>query len=182
MENIKQLSIYEEILNCETIRADIKGYDERILTDPNRGHWDLWNKSNENKFHLKLNEEVMARNPIIDIKEDGVIGIDFGTKSTIVVYQENNVHTLPMRVGVGKYSKKIEDKHYENPTVMEFINIEKFLSDYNGKVGRPNTEWEDLNVSHTAFNSLMAISSEHYNSFFNELKQWAGDKGRKILN
>lgn len=180
VEDIKQLGIYERILNCETIRADIEGYDERILTDPNRGHWDLWNESSKEGFYLKLNHDVMARNPILDIKEDGVIGIDFGTKSTIVVYQENNVHTLPMRVGVGKYSKKIEEKHYENPTVMEFINIEKFLSDYKSKEGRPNTEWEDLTVSHTAFNSLMASSSEHYYSFFNELKQWAGDKDRNI--
>lgn len=178
VDDILGKEIYKDILNCETVRADIEAYDEKILTDPNRGHWDLWEE--KDGFHLKLNEKIMARNPILDVKEDGVIGIDFGTKSTIVVYQENNVHTLPMRVGMGKYSKKIESKHYENPTVMEFINIEKFLSDYKAKKGRPSTEWEDLTISHTAFNSLMASSSEHYYSFFNELKQWAGNNNKNI--
>ena len=30
------------LLNCDNERADLDPYDENILFDPNRGHWDLW--------------------------------------------------------------------------------------------------------------------------------------------
>ena len=39
MEDIKN-----KLLCCEKMRADIEPYEEKILTDPNRGHWDLWEK------------------------------------------------------------------------------------------------------------------------------------------
>jgi len=184
VSDISSLSIMDKLLYCEKTRADIESYDEKILSDPNRGHWDLWEEETEEREKLSISIEIagdlMGRNPLSDIKDDGVIGIDFGTKSTIVVYQEDNDHTLPMRVGMGHYSKKIESKHYENPTVMEFIDIESFLQKYNEKEGRPGTIWEDLTVSHTAFNSLMESNSENYYSFLSELKQWAGDKRRQI--
>lgn len=181
--DITKSKMFESLLNCEAVRADIDPYDERILEDPNRGHWDLWEENSENskeKITASFEKGLIARNPIEDIKEDGIIGIDFGTKSTVVVYQENREHTLPMRVGMGKYSKKVEVKHYENPTVMEFIDLEGFLNSYKKKNGRPRTLWEDLTVSHTAFNSLMASSSENYYSFLSDLKQWAGDSNRHL--
>lgn len=181
--DITKSKMFNNLLNCETVRADIEPYDEKILEDPNRGHWDLWNENSgdfEENITVSFEKGFIARNPIEDIKEDGIIGIDFGTKSTVVVYQEDREHTLPMRVGMGKYSKKIEAKHYENPTVMEFIDLASFLKSYKNKEGRPNTLWEDLTVSHTAFNSLMASSSENYYSFLSDLKQWAGDSNRNL--
>ena len=30
------------LLNCDADRAGLDPYDENILFDPNRGHWDLW--------------------------------------------------------------------------------------------------------------------------------------------
>lgn len=173
--------IYDRLLNCEKKRADIESYDEKMLTDPNRGHWDLWeSQEDENKIKVELHQELIAKNPKSDIKEDGIIGIDFGTKSTVVVHQENSEYTMPMRVGVGHFSKKTAAKHYENPTVMEFINLEHFIEHYQMKKGRPDTSWEDITVSHTAFNSLMESKSEHYYSILSDLKQWAGDKKRQI--
>ncbi|MBU9712740.1 hypothetical protein [Evansella tamaricis] len=172
---------YDKLLNCERYRADIETYDEKMLTDPNRGHWDLWEeKDSRETVTIPLTNAIISRNPAADIRQDGVIGIDFGTKSTVVVYQENSEHTLPMRVGLGHFSKKVEPKHYENPTVMEFIDLDSFLNQYQLKPGRPNTSWEDITVSHTAFNSLMQSSSEHYYSVISDIKQWAGDKRRQI--
>ena len=37
-------SIAKPLLEVEHERADIDPYDSNILIDPNRGHWDLWNK------------------------------------------------------------------------------------------------------------------------------------------
>jgi len=174
-------SMQKKLLVCDNIRADIESYDEKILTDPNRGHWDLWMDGQNNKdMPINVDVDFWARDPIADIKKHGIIGIDFGTKSTVVVFQDGNENTLPMRIGIGQYSKNPEKHHYENPTVIEFINIKNFLSAYGSKIGRPDTLWEDVTISHTAFNKLKDSSSEGYNSFFYELKQWAGDKKRMI--
>lgn len=173
----------DKLLNCDKVRADIEAYDEKILTDPNRGHWDLWEIESPHfngELYWEMSEPFMARNPISDIREDGVIGIDFGTKSTVVVFQENSEHTMPMRIGTGHLSKKIEPSHYENPTVMEIIDFEDFINRYESKIGRPDTLWEDLTTSHTAFGSFLNSSSKDYYSYLYELKQWAGDKNRQI--
>ncbi|MET1029832.1 biotin/lipoyl-containing protein [Domibacillus tundrae] len=174
---IDSKSFFEKLLNSEKVRADIDTYDEKMLTDPNRGHWDLWPVLNEEKpLTIKLNNEIMARNPKMDIRQDGIVGIDFGTKSTVVVHQEESDFTLPMRIGIGYLNTEVQDWHYENPTVIEFIDLEHFLELYLEKEGRPDTKWQDVTVSHTAFNSLMNGKSDHYYSILNNLKQWAGEK------
>lgn len=174
-------SLVKKLLDCDKVRCDIESYDERILSDPNRGHWDLWDEpKNSAKYTIKLESGMIARNPLADINYDGVIGIDFGTKSTVVVYQENTEHILPMRIGTGQISKKVEAKHYENPTVMELLNLEQFLDRYYSCAGRPETLWEDLVISHTANSSMLNSSSIDYYSFFHEFKQWAGNKHHQI--
>lgn len=39
---------------------------------------------------INLKNGVVARNPIADVKHNAVVGIDFGTKSTIVVLQDGD--------------------------------------------------------------------------------------------
>lgn len=173
--------IKSKYLNCEKQRADIEPYDEKILQDPNRGHWDLWtNKIDENNYKFTFDKELIARNPIADIKQDGIIGIDFGTKSTVVVYMENKDYIMPMRIGKGNYTSEIDSSQYENPTIMQFRDLEEFLKDYSEKDGRPDTKWEDLTISHTAYNSLIDSSSDKYYSFLSDLKQWAGNSKENI--
>ncbi|MGL4790688.1 MAG: hypothetical protein ACRCW1_04690 [Anaerotignaceae bacterium] len=176
-------TVTNKLLRCDKIRADIEVYDEKILSDPNRGHWDLWEvaeTSNKSEMMGKLKTPLLARNPILDVNYDGVIGIDFGTKSTVVVFQEDSEHSMPMRIGTGQLSKKIEPRHYENPTVLEFIDYTSFMKLYNEKEGRPDTLWEDLTTSHTAFESFINSNSVEYYSYLHELKQWMGDKSRQI--
>lgn len=170
----------EELLNCEKIRADIDPYEERLLTDLNRGHWDLWQYSDSEQFTVGVEGELYARNPIADINEDGVIAIDFGTKSTIVVYQSDVQKSLPMGIGDGNLSKEPTPKRYENPTVMHFVNLDQFLSDYNERIGRPKTKWEDLTISHTAMDQFANSKSEEYYEYLHQIKQWAGDRKRQF--
>lgn len=173
--------IIERLLKCEKLRADIDPYDIKILNDPNRGHWDLWSVAETSDKKFKLSESFFARNPIADIKKNGTIGIDFGTKSTIVMFQDGSEHIMPMRVGTGNLSGKIDSKHYENPTALNFIDLNSFLTAYKEKEGRPSTKWEDLTSSHTAYQSLMTEqSSNSYYSFLYELKQWAGNKNTNV--
>lgn len=179
-----KMDILDEFLKCDYNRVKIEPYDLKRLEDPNLGHWDLWENvdDNINKMKLKTETAFIGRNPVSDIKHDGIIGIDFGTRSTIVVYQDSDDNTRPMRIGRGEFSKALRQDDFENPTVMEFIDLENFLKCYLEKFGRPNTSWEDLTISHTAMNSLFSLNtkSDDYYSFFNDLKQWSGDKTRKI--
>lgn len=171
-----EMDTREELLNCEKVRADIDPYEERLLTDPNRGHWDLWIDQDESQYTVEVTEEMVARNPVCDINENGVIAIDFGTKSTIVVYQSDIEHSLPMGIGDGNLSKEPTPKRYENPTVMHFVDLDTFLNDYESKNGRPKTKWEDLTISHTAMDQFANSKSEEYYEYLHQIKQWAGQR------
>lgn len=173
--------VKEHLLTCDQSRADFDRYDENILVDPNRGHWGLWqDEHTANKYTANIKEPMIARNPAADINLNGIIGIDFGTKSTVVAYQDNTERIIPMRIGTSHYSKKADIMQYENPTVMELINLERFMESYRQREGRPDTLWQDLTVSHSAVNSMMNSTSNDYYSFFNELKQWAGNQKKQI--
>ncbi len=171
----------ESYLYSDYIRAEIEPYDANILEDIERGHWDLWEVKDAKGTPVEVTDTFIARNPLADIQQDGVVGIDFGTKSTVVVCQNGDDNIMPMRVGSGKYKNEIRKEDYENPTVMEFRNIEAFMASYREKGGRPETKWEDLTVSHTAAGQLSGTKeSSSFYSFFGELKQWCGDKKRRI--
>lgn len=145
------------------------------------GHWSLWQDEldTDASITIDLPTKLVARDPKTSIN-DGVVSIDFGTKSTVVVYQKDNVNIHPMRIGTGDLSKEIASHHYENPTIMEFINLESFTSAYNAKANKPYTRWKDLTISHTAQNSMQGSESSKFNTFLDEIKQWAGDKNRKL--
>lgn len=171
--------------NCDYIRAHIQPYSSRwYLSDESQGHWDLWSETDStvkestdqpSNVVVSFEKGVIARNPRCDIKHNAVVGIDFGTKSTIVAVQNDNDDISLMRVGLADYSKAAEVFHYENPTVMEFVNLYKFLGGYNKKEGRPFTSWEDLKISHEAFKNMINSSkSMCLESFAFDLKQWAG--------
>lgn len=174
-------ALYSKYLNSDYLRAEIDPYDPKLLEDIERGHWDLWEEDSQEGISIELSKKLVARNPLADIQQDGIVGIDFGTKSTVVVFQNGNDKIWPMRVGSGKYKKETKREDYENPTVMEFRNLEHFLSRYHAKQGRPDTLWEDLTVSHKAAEQLKGESdSSKFYSFFSDLKQWCGDRNRRV--
>lgn len=165
----------KNLLECDKIRADIEPYDSKILTDPNRGHWELFSSSK------KKNSEYIGRNPILDVKENGVVGIDFGTKSTVVVYQNEDDCIHPMRVGTGELKKEITKKDFENPTIIELASFKRFWDEYQDGY-RPNTKWEDVKVSHQAdLDFFNDTSKDNYSAYFSDLKKWAGAYGKNSV-
>lgn len=172
------------VLKADKVRAEIEEYDEKRLTDPNQGMWELWETECENsgKFNINTDHTFVGRNPLADVKEDGIVGIDFGTKSTIVVFQNGSDTIMPMRIGLGEMSAQIKAEQYENPTVMEIRNLESFLKSYDELEGRPNTEWNDITVSHTAYRNMTSgtVSDDFY-SYFYDLKQWCADADRNHI-
>ena len=181
-EVINVEALRTELLECDYRRAMLDKYDAKLLTDPKRGHWDLWDWED---FHqdgasVALPEPWTARNPAADINH-GIVAIDFGTKSTVVVYENEQLQHLPLQVGNGSYGKGVEEDNYENPTVIQFLDLQAFIKAYNARAGRPYTSWNDVTVSHTAFQNMNNNSSELYYSFLTNLKQWCGSGKSMIL-
>lgn len=174
-------AIGEQYLECDKKRADIESYDLGCLTDINGGHWDLWKEEcPKDKTAITIEPPLVGRNPEADIRWDGLVGIDFGTRSTVVSYQDGSDKTHLLRIGKGKLNERVKQQDYENPTVMEFIDLDAFIQKYSSADGRPETEWNDLTVSHTAQNNFKEnVSSDKFFSFFYDLKQWCGDTSSK---
>lgn len=191
--------VAKELAECDKRRINRTPYSLERLTDPNQGHWELWqartdrsdqkknpaNKQGQKKtegMYFHFPEGVFARNPVEDIIEDGVVGIDFGTKSTIVVRLDEHSEIRQMRVGRGDLSKGIQTGDFENPTIMEFTNIRSFMDRYQQKEGRPDTLWNDVAISHEAKNDFLDSSdTDNYYAFFSDLKQWCADDTRQIM-
>ena len=172
----------KKLLNIEKIRIDADPYDEEIFKNSKRGHWDLFYNPythihNREVIKIKTDELLYPRDPKLDIKEGGLVAIDFGTKSTVVAVQEKNDRKMLARIGGGSYRMGLESHQYENPTVMEFVDIESFMKDYRGFSGRPFTKWKDLKISHTAASDFLAGPE----SVIEGLKQWCGDKQEFII-
>ena len=159
-------------------RINIDDYQETMLIDPNIGHWDL---KEEDKKELKeiLGKNVYKKDPKKDINQGGIVAIDFGTKSTVVVYQKDRENILPMRISGEKLNREVRNTDYENPTVIEFRDIDKFLKGYKAKIGRPDTKWEDITVSHNAFRNLVEGTNEL--SIISDIKQWCASKNENIV-
>ncbi len=105
----KQL-IIKNLLKADKVRANLIEYDKKLIEDVNKGSWEAFSSTkieNFNEpFEIELIEPIVAKNPKESIVKGGVIGIDFGTKSTVVVYQKDSETVLPLRVGIGDWSKK----------------------------------------------------------------------------
>ena len=87
---VKQISeaIKHSFLRVDKKRSDHVEYSEDMLTDRDKGLWEAWGW---NDLHGKCSgilvpfvPSIYARDPVLDVVEDGVVGIDFGTKSTVV--------------------------------------------------------------------------------------------------
>ena len=169
-----------ELLNSDKVRADLPPYDGRLLDALERGHWDLWTAEMDTTKPTVAVKGGYARNPLQDICANGVVAIDFGTKSTVVVYRGNSTKTLPMAVGCGDISQGTNSRHYENPTAMHFVNLAAFLAAYRTQAGRPHTKWNDLTISHTALEQLNNSGSRDTNQYLTRLKQWAGHPKREV--
>jgi len=172
----------EKLKNIEKSRLDEKEYDEKIFIDYQKGNWDIFSDSKEDVdnrelIKIKTNEKYYERDPKNDVKDGGIVAIDFGTKSTVVAIQTQNEKTSLVRIAGGSYKKNVEKSQFENPTIMEFIDIESFEKAYNKSKGRPFTKWDDLKISYAANSSFIGGSK----FVLEGLKQWAGNKDEKLV-
>ncbi len=128
----------DKMLNVDNIAVGLKSYSQSQLLDLNGGHWDLeapglskesvtFRFDNLPKNSSNKEENFYARSSLKDLNKQGVVAIDFGTKSTTASYMdETGTYRL---ISIGRDVDIESLQKYENPTIVEFGNKEKFLKD-----------------------------------------------------
>ncbi|GAA7126242.1 hypothetical protein HpCHN51_03920 [Helicobacter pylori] len=173
------------MLKVDFKAVGLKSYSQSQLLDLDGEHWDLWVPSsskesvtfrfdNLSKDPNGKEENFYARSSLKDLEKTGIVAIDFGTKSTTAIYMNKNGRYCLLSIGKDVDIDCLEK--YENPTIVEFRNKEKFLKDYNALSHRPFTEHNDMEVAHEAqkeFADHKTKGNDLYR-FFSKLKQWAG--------
>ncbi|WQS15777.1 hypothetical protein KVE22_00305 [Helicobacter pylori] len=171
----------ELMLNVDSVAVGLKSYSQSQLLDLNGGHWDLEVPSVpkesvtfrfDNLDSDGKEENFYARSSLKDLNKQGVVAIDFGTKSATAAYMDNNGKYRLLSIGGDVDIESLQK--YENPTIVEFRDKEKFLKDYNALSHRPFTEKNDMGVAHEAQKELSSAKGNHLYRFFSQLKQWAG--------
>ncbi|WQX10125.1 hypothetical protein E5P74_00300 [Helicobacter pylori] len=176
----------DKMLNVDHIAVGLKSYSQSQLLDLNSGHWDLEAPSfskesvtfrfdNLPKASDGKEENFYTHSSLKDLNKQGVVAIDFGTKSTTAAYMDNNGKYRLLSIGGLVDDASLEK--YENPTIVEFRDKEKFLKDYNALDHRPFTEHNDIQVAHEAQKILIGppgVQGNDLYRFFSQLKQWAG--------
>ncbi|MGL2643162.1 hypothetical protein ACQJ7P_07640 [Helicobacter pylori] len=171
----------EMMLKVDSVAVGLKSYSQSQLLDLDGGHWDLEVPSLSKERvtfrfdNLDPNGKEMdfyARSSLKDLNKQGVVAIDFGTKSTTAAYMDNNGEYRLLSIG-GLVDDTILTK-FENPTIMEFRYKENFRNAYNVLDHRPFTEKNDIEVAHEAQKNAAGVKGNDLYRFFSQLKQWAG--------
>lgn len=152
--------------------------EDADFTDPNKGLWEFWglDAAELNKLGLR------ARNPADDVQQ-GMVAIDFGTSSTVVAYEEHGVGKL-LRIGVTNFWEKEKSAHYENPTVLEFVDLKAFFEVWQRQAQHPAVSWDDVRCSHEALHNFRnnQTKPEVVASILTKIRRWAldDDSGQHI--
>lgn len=178
---ILRKELEDRYLNIDKIRSNMTPLSKSVLSDPNKGDWEVYEDALINNWLNTSNCEdfyFFARNPKLDVKRNAVCAIDFGTKSTVVAIRDKDERLL--RVGNGNSYSDLRKEDFENPTFLYFQNFNEFNEDYKKRIGRPFTKWSDVLVSHEAASKFYdeIHDEKSYYATFNELKQWANTKNR----
>ncbi len=99
-----------KMLKVDNIAVGLKSYSQSQLLDLNGGHWDLEVPRSpkesvtfrfDNLDYNGKEENFYARSSLKDLNKQGVVAIDFGTKSTTAAYMDNNGKYRLLSIGGG---------------------------------------------------------------------------------
>ncbi|GHQ21510.1 hypothetical protein VN1217_05400 [Helicobacter pylori] len=147
------------MLKVDFKAVGLKSYSQSQLFDLDGEHWDLEAPSSSKesvtfrfdnlpKDSNGKKENFYARSSLKDLKKNGIVAIDFGTKNTTAIYMNKNGRYCLLSIGKDVDTDCLEK--YENPTIVEFRHKEKFLKTYNALSHRPFTDKQDMEVAYEA--------------------------------
>lgn len=164
--------------NIDYISTRLPKIDALRFSDVDQGMWEFFvPQALKNKYStVQTPQFFRPRNPVLDIQEANV-AIDFGTSSTVVAIRAHGKDEL-LRIGMQEKDfarDAIHDQQYENPTVLEFVDLQAFLKDWHSEAYRPLVDWDNVHCSHEARASLRHndTNSTIVSSILLRLKQWA---------
>ena len=169
-------ALEKHLLEGDYIRARLPVLEEAYLYDMEKGLWELHppkKAPGTGWVEVTLDQKPWeARNPEQDVRE-GVVAIDFGTSSTVVASREHG-KTVLLRVGMTDFFRKPLPKDYQNPTILEFINLPSLLAAWNLDAYRPLTKWEDFHFSHEALANFRENEADQriVAGILTNIKQW----------
>lgn len=163
------------MLKVDFKAVGLKNYSQSQLLDLDGGHWDLevpsspkesvtFRFDNLPKDSNSKEENFYASSSLKDLEKTGIVAIDFGTKSTTASYIDKNGNYCLLSIGGDVDAVGLEK--YENPTIVEFRNKEKFLKAYNALSHRPFTEHNDIEVAHEAQKYFTSAKGNDLYRFF----------------
>jgi len=166
-------NLLTQFQSIDTRSAPLPPLDAAQFTDLHKGLWEFWGLNAQGLQQLG----VRARNPAADVRDCNV-AIDFGTSSTVVAYDDNGSHKL-LHIGVTDWSQAIKTAHYENPTVLEFVDFAAMLTPWHSEAYRPGVLWDDVRCSHEALHNFRnnETKPEVVASVLTKIKQWALREG-----
>ncbi|MEQ1304451.1 hypothetical protein ACE5JW_01615 [Acinetobacter radioresistens] len=174
----EQIDIIESWKNIDYFSVRLPVIDAPIFTDNHKGLWEFHApQSQQHKFNKIRSETfVRGRDPALDIQHVPV-AIDFGTSSTVIAIRQNGRDEL-LRIGIQEkdLNKAISAEHFENPTILEFLNLNEFQRSWHSEAYRPLVNWDHVHCSHEAkasLNNNKEADSKVISSIFPRLKQWA---------
>ncbi|OOV88332.1 hypothetical protein BTA35_0202100 [Oceanospirillum linum] len=170
----KKPAAQQTLLELDKLLSPLPLLDPSELTDPNKGLWEFWQQTAPEDY-----PGLLGRNPAEDV-QPWPVTIDFGTSSTVVAFKDGGKKRL-IRVGVKDFFAKAEAEHFENPTVLEFVDLDKALPPWQQSAYKPGIKWGDLRCSHEALAGLRdnegdpAVTA----SILTNLKHWALREGKE---
>ena len=174
----KTITDVRDLLDCDRRRCRLESYEENMLYDIKRGHWDLYGC--EEIMETPEKGKLVPRDPRKDIRT-GIVGIDFGTKSTVVVRQDDTSAIIPIRIGAGDLSAELRENDYENPTIIECTDLDAFMKKYCEQVGRPETSCDDFFISYDAYTDYRSCAPNEFYAYYADLKQWANHEKENVV-
>lgn len=172
---VDPIAVWQSI---DYISTRLPKIDSLKFTDVEQGMWEFFvPKALQGKYtKVQSKQFCRDRNPVLDIREANV-AIDFGTSSTVVAIRKNGKDEL-LRIGMQEKdfaTDVITDQQYENPTILEFRDLQNFLKEWHSESYRPLVNWENIYCSHQARATLRNPNStiKEKGSIFAGLKKWA---------
>ncbi|WP_151730861.1 hypothetical protein [Acinetobacter junii] len=174
----EQLDILTSWKNIDYFSVRLPVIDAPVFTDNHKGLWEFYAPQSQQHQFNKVQSEtsVRGRNPALDIQH-APVAIDFGTSSTVVAIRQNGRDEL-LRIGIQEkdLNKAISAEQFENPTILEFLNLNEFQTSWQSEAYRPLVNWDHVHCSHEAkasLNNNKEADSKVISSIFPRLKQWA---------